>query len=183
MRRLFLSGRSLVLGIGLGAASSMTHVPPAEARGAGKAIVLEDLPTSFTKTLPLDVLRHVARDYASRGVRISCPDLRRCDDLDLHGVSVDLDGDGSPEWFVTDMGYTGTGAELDYIFKKGVDRRWQMIGRIEGLHLRTVGPGKTRGFLDLHGYVAGICAEGRGKATWNGHRYVGRTGRVKPRPC
>jgi hypothetical protein len=161
----------------------MTHVPGADARPANKAIALEDLTTSFPDTLPLDILRRVALDRASRGDPISCPDLRRCDDLNLHGVSVDLDGDGSKEWFVTDAGFTGTGAELDYIFEKGPDRRWRMIGRIDGLHLTTVGPKKTGGFLDIDGYVAGVCVEGRGKAIWNGHRYVGREGRVKPRDC
>lgn len=161
----------------------ITHVPGADAQPTNKAIVLADLTTSSPKALPLDILRRVALDRASRGDRISCPDLRRCDELNLHGVSVDLDGDGSKEWFVTDMGFTGTGAELDYIFKKGTDRRWKMIGRIEGLHLMTVGPKKTGGFFDINGYVAGVCVEGRGKAIWNGRQYVGREGRVKPRPC
>lgn len=183
MSRLFSCGRAIVVGIAVGAASLTTHVPAAYARSASKAIVLEDLPTSFAETLPLDILRRVALDRASRGERISCRDLRRCDELDLQGVSVDLDGDGSKEWFVTDVGFTGTGAELDYIFKKGTDQRWKMIGRIEGLHLMTVGPRKTRGLFDLNGYVAGICVEGRGKALWNGHHYVGHEGRVKPRPC
>lgn len=183
MSRLFDCGGTIVVGIVVGAASLMTRVPAAHARSAHEAIVLEDLTTSFPETLPLDILRRVALDRASRGERISCPDLRRCDELNLHAVSVDLNGDGSKEWFVTDMGFTGTGAELDYIFKKGTDQRWKMIGRIEGLHLMTVGPKKTRGFFDLNGYVAGVCVEGRGKALWNGHQYVGHEGRVKPRPC
>jgi hypothetical protein len=160
-----------------------THVPDAHARSANRAIVLEELTTSSPKTLPLDILRRVAGDRASREEQISCPDLRRCDELDLRGVPVDLDGDGLKEWFVTDNGLTGTGAELDYIFKEGTNHRWEMIGRIEGLHLMTIGPKKTRGLFDLNGYVAGICVEGRGKALWNGHQYVAHEGRVKPRPC
>ena len=183
MKRLFGCWRSIIVGAGVFAASSMTHVPGAEARPANKTIVLEDLTTSFPDTLPLDILRRVAQDDASRGVPISCPDLRRCDELDLQGVAVDLDGDGVKEWFVTDVGFTGTGAELDYIFTKGPERGWKMIGRIEGLRLTTVGPKKTRGFFDINGSVAGTCVEGRGKAIWTGQEYVGRAGRVKPRPC
>lgn len=161
----------------------MTGAPAAHARSAYGAIVLENLSSSSPETLPLDILRRVALDRASRGTGISCADLRRCAELNLRGVSVDLDGDGSKEWFVTDMEFTGTGAELDYIFKKGTDRRWKEIGYIEGLHLKTVGPKKTRGFFDINGHVAGVCVEGRGKALWNGHRYVGHESRVKPRPC
>jgi hypothetical protein len=59
----------------------------------------------------------------------------------------------------------------------------KMIGRIQGLHLRTVGPKNTRGYLDIHGTVAGVCVEGRGKAFWNGREYVEHVGRVKPRRC
>ncbi|XYH94983.1 hypothetical protein ACMHYB_45320 [Sorangium sp. So ce1128] len=183
MSRFFTCGRPIVIGIGVGAISLMTHVPRADARTANKAIALNDLTLSSPEALPIDILRRVAQDYASRGTPVSCRNLRRCDDLDLHGSSVDLDGDGSKEWFVTDKGFTGTGAELDYIFQKGADRRWKMIGRIEGLHLRMVGPKKTRGFFDIRGYVAGRCVEGRGKAIWNGHQYVKREGRVKDRPC
>lgn len=161
----------------------MALVPSADARTASRAIALEDLTVTFADALPLDILRRVAQDHAAQGVPVSCPDLRRCDDLGLHGVSIDLDGDGTKEWFVTDMGFTGSGAELDYIFREGADRRWKMIGRIEGLALRTVGPQKTHGFLDIHGFVAGKCVEGRGKVVWNGHRYVKRVARVKPRPC
>ncbi|MFO0757456.1 MAG: hypothetical protein U0359_13245 [Byssovorax sp.] len=161
----------------------MLPVPPAHAETASKAIALDDLPLIAEDSLPIGLLRRVARDYASHGDPVSCPNLRRCDDLHLYGYSIDLDGDGSKEWLVTDMGFTGTGAELDYIFKKGPDRRWKMIGRIEGLHLQTVGPAKTGGFLDINGHVAGICVEGRGRAIWNGHRYVARESRVKPRPC
>jgi len=58
-----------------------------------------------------------------------------------------------------------------------------VAGRIEGLHFRTVGPTKSSGWLDINGYVAGICVEGRGRAIWDGRRYVKREGRVKPRPC
>ena len=175
--------RSIVVGLAVGAASLMTHVSGAEAQSADKAIVLEDLTASSSEALPLGILRSVVLDRASRGDRLACPDLRRCDELDLRGVSVDLDGDGSKEWFVTDLGFSGTGAELDDIFKKGADQRWKMIGRIEGIHLMTVGPKKTAGFLDIQGDVAGVCVEGSGEAIWNGSRYVGREGRVKPRPC
>ncbi|MFT3772679.1 MAG: hypothetical protein QM820_45385 [Minicystis sp.] len=169
--------------MGAFAISAMTHVPGAAARTPNKAIAIHDLPTSFSETLPLDILRRVARDHAAQGDPISCPDLRRCDALALHGVAIDLDGDGVKEWFVTDMGFTGTGAELDYIFQKSTDRRWRMIGRVEGIHLMTVGPKRTRGFLDIDGYVAGRCVNGRGNAIWNGRRYVKREGRVKDRPC
>lgn len=161
----------------------MAHVSGADAQTAGKAIAIESLPGRYEEKLPIGLLRGVAQDYAARGVPISCSDLRHCPDLHLRGVSVDLDSDGSNEWLVTDLGFTGTGAELDYIFKRGTDRRWKLIGRIEGLHLRTIGPTKTSEFFDINGYVAGVCVEGRGKAIWNGHRYVARNGRVKSRPC
>jgi hypothetical protein len=161
----------------------MTHVPCVDARPPNKEVALDDSSMRSSEALPLDILRRVAQDYAARGDQISCLDLRRCDELNLHGVSVALDGDGTKEWFVTDGGFTGTGAELDYIFQKAADRRWKMIGRIEGLHLRTVGPTKTRGFFDINGYVAGRCVEVRGKAIWNGHQYVKREGRMKDRPC
>ena len=108
----------------------MTHVPCADARPPSTGIALDDLSMRSSEALPLDILRRVAQDYVARGDQISCLDLRRCDELNLHGVSVDLDGDGTKEWFVTDGGFTGTGAELDYIFQKGADRRWKMIGRI-----------------------------------------------------
>ncbi len=183
MSRRLRFARSIVVGLAVGGVTLTTHVSWAEAQSAAKAIVLEDLTASSAETLPLGILRRVVLDRASRGDETSCPDLRRCDELDLRGVSVDLDEDGSKEWLVTDLGFTGTGAELDYIFKKGTDRRWKMVGRIEGIHLRTVGPKKTAGFLDIQGEVAGVCVEGSGKAVWNGDRYVGREGRVKPRPC
>lgn len=183
MRHPFDLGRRLVMGTGIGAISLLSHLPGAEARTASKAIALDDLPRISSDALPLDILRRVTEDYASRGAPVSCPDLRHCDELSLHGVAVDLDGDGHKEWVVTDAMFTGTGAELDYVFKRGADRRWRMIGRIDGLHLRTIGPAKTRGFLDINGYVAGRCVDGRGKAFWNGHRYVKRVGRVRDRPC
>ena len=178
-----MRGRSIVTGIGVAAISMMAHVPRADAQTANRAIALDSLTLSSPSALPIAILRLVAQDYASQGTPVSCPNLRRCDDLRLYGVSVDLDGDGSKEWIVTDMGFTGTGAELDYIFRKSAERRWKRIGRIEGLHLRTVGPKKTRGFLDINGYVAGACVEGRGEAVWNGYQYVKREGRLKPRPC
>ena len=165
----------------MGATCFASRVPCADART--KAIAIDDLAETFSYALPLDILRSVVRDYAARGAPVSCPDLRHCDDLRLGGVSIDLDGDGQAEWFVNDAGFTGTGAELDYVFQRGDDGRWKMISRIEGLHLRTIGPAKTGGWLDIDGWVAGVCVEGRGKAVWDGQQYVTRIGRVKHRPC
>jgi hypothetical protein len=161
----------------------MIHVPGAHAQTANKAIALDDLRMISEDSLPIGVLRGVAQDYAAHGAPVSCPNLRRCGEIHLYGRSVDLDGDGSNEWLVTDVGFTGKGAELDYVFKRGQDRRWKMIGRIEGLHLRAIGPSRSSGFLDINGYVAGVCVEGRGRAIWNGHRYVKHEGHIKPRPC
>jgi hypothetical protein len=175
--------RSFLVGMCIAAAGAGAPVALADTPPANGEIVLEELTFVHVDTLPLGILRGVARDRASRGERLTCPDLRRCDELSLQGVSVDLDGDGSNEWFVTDLGFTGTGAELDYIFRKDANSRWKTIGRIEGLHLTTVGPAKTSGFLDIHGYVVGVCVEGPGKATWDGHQYGGHSGPTKARPC
>ncbi len=183
MRPLFAFEHRFIAGALVGALLSIANIPGAEAHPAARPIVLEGLPTSSPDRLPLDVLRLVAREDASRGDPVVCTDLRRCVDLDLLGRAVDLDGDGSKEWLVTDLGYTGTGAELDYVFQKGADKRWKMIGRVEDLHLMTVGPTRTRGFLDIHGFVTGVCVEGRGKALWNGRKYVTREGRIKSHPC
>lgn len=175
--------RSLLLGTCIVAASRATPSARADTPPAPAAIVLEDLPGVYADALPKGVLRAVARDRASRGEPLSCAELRDCDELRLRGVSIDLDGDGSNEWFVTDLGYSGVGAELDYIFRRDANKRWKTIGRIEDLHLTSVGPTKTGGFLDLHGDVAGVCVEGRGTARWNGRQYLGHSGPVKPRPC
>lgn len=176
-KRAFLAGTCIAAACA-GAPVALADTPPANG-----GLVLEELTIAYVDTLPLGILRGVARDRATRGERLSCSDLRRCDELRLQGVPVDLDGDGSNEWFVTDLGFTGAGAELDYIFRKDAKNRWKIIGRIEGLHLTTVGPAKTSGFLDIHGYVAGVCVEGPGKATWDGHQYRGHSGPTKARPC
>jgi hypothetical protein len=185
VRWLHLSKHPIVIGALTGAITLLAG-PDGQIRSADAKIanvVLEDVPLVSEKSLPLDILRGVARDYASRGDAITCKDLRRCEELHLYGKSVDLNGDGSKEQIVTDMGYTGTGAELDYIFQKDHEGRWRMIGRIDGLHLATVGPKMTHGFLDINGSITGLCVEGRGKAAWNGRSYVVHEGRVKSRTC
>jgi hypothetical protein len=178
-------GRSAIGALAVGAALC---VGPAEAASRADALSLtaisvDDMPSTRTEGLPLGIVRLVARDYEVRHEDLHCADLRHCDDLALHGFPIDLDGDGTKEWFVNDHGFSGTGAELDYIFKKAADGRWRMIGRLEGLHLRTIGPNRTGGFLDFSGFVAGVCVSGRGKAIWNGRKYVTRTGRVEARRC
>ncbi len=167
----------------LGVLCALATAPDVEARPAKRPIALASLPLVSVALLPLDILRRVARDSAAHGAPVSCTDLRHCPDLDLWGRALDLDGDGTREWLVQDQGFSGTGAELDYVFRKDTTGHWKMVGRIEGLHLRTIGPGKTKGFLDLHGAIAGVCVEGRGKARWNGRAYVAHLGREKPRPC
>lgn len=175
--------RSLLVGTCIAAASAATPSALADTPPTKGVILLEELTAVYADALPLGILRAVARDRASRGDPLPCAELRSCDELRLQGVSVDLDGDGSSEWFVTDLGFSGTGAELDYIFRRDANERWKAIGRIEGLHLTMVGPARTGGFLDIRGSVAGVCVEGQGTARWNGRQYLGHSGPLKPRPC
>ena len=152
-------------------------------RGEGakaEEIRLDDLPTYGSDSLPLAILRAISSDPVKPTL---CAVLRHCADLTLVAKAVDLNGDGAKEWIVTHTGYTGTGAELDFIFSLDRDRRWRMIGRIDGLTLTTVGPTKTGRHLDLNGAIAGVCVRGRGKAVWNGRRYVRREYGVKSNRC
>jgi hypothetical protein len=178
--------RFAMVALAVGAAlcvGSAERIARADARLSSTAVAVDDMPSTRTEGLPLGILRLVVHDYKVRHQDLDCADLRHCDDLDLHGSAIDLDADGVKEWFVQDHGFSGTGAELDYVFKKGGDGRWRMIGRLEGLHLRAIGPKRTGGFLDFTGFVAGVCVSGRGKAVWNGREYVTRVGRVEPRRC
>lgn len=163
-------------------AVTATVSPRATAREPEKAVHLEALSWKSSSSLPRGVLGRIAKDYAEHGNPLGCSDLRRCEDLRLEGVAVDLDGDGNPEWLVRDLGFTGSGAELDYVLRR-VRGRWELIGRIEGIHLQALGPRRAAGFLELRGTAAGRCVEGPAKAVWTGRRYTERLAGVRSRRC
>ncbi len=121
------------------------------------------------KGLRIEVKRAQLRHENIKGI---VPD-DRCDNVNVIAFEVDLNKDGFAEWVVNDIGFSGTGASLSFIFGESKST-WHQIGKTDEMDLTRVSSERVLGYSVLAGYPVGKFVCGSSRAVWNGDRYLAK---------